>query len=123
VVSKVPVRKLTEDLLDNCMGEAAQSRRLIWKSDTQGLDETLMTALPLSFWDRVDLAFFEGWRIPKPDFNMDDFAAVLNKFEYIYSVGSNQARLRRASVDETIAYLAGEDRKWADFFLAREELQ
>lgn len=123
VVTEVPVRKITEELMNDCMGLRALDRRVIWKSDTQGLDETLMTALPLGFWDRVDLAFFEGWRIKKPGFDLAAFEAILRKFDYIYSMGANKTRVRRASVDETMAYLIGEDRKWADFFLAHDALK
>ncbi len=65
---------------------------------------------------------FEGWRIPKPDFEMKNFEAVLRKFEYIYSIGATKARVRRVSVDETLSYLSGEDRKWADFFLVQDAL-
>ncbi|WP_109310709.1 FkbM family methyltransferase [Ruegeria sp. AU67] len=120
IVAKI--RRITEGLLDKCMGDEASDRRLIWKSDTQGLDEALMSELPESFWQRVDLACFEGWRIDKPSHDEQAFRNVLNSFEYVYIIGSRNKRLRRIGSARCISYLSGRDRKWADFYLSRVEL-
>ncbi|WP_353393966.1 FkbM family methyltransferase [Ruegeria sp. HU-ET01832] len=121
-VIKAPIRKISEQLLDDCMGDEARKRRLIWKSDTQGLDEVLMSELPLGFWQRVDLAVFEGWRIPKPEFDAQAFAAVLKAFDFVYIMGSRNKRLQRTDAEQCMHYLSGTDRRWADVFLSRREL-
>ncbi len=121
-VIKAPIKRISEDLLNECMGQEAVNRRLIWKSDTQGLDEVLISELPLRFWKRVDLAVFEGWRIPKPEYDQQAFRAVLEAFEYVYLMGSRNKRLQQVDVSECVNYLAGNDRRWADIFLSRCEL-
>lgn len=121
-VIKAPVRRISEALLDECMGQEATKYRLIWKSDTQGLDEVLMSELPLNFWNRVDLAIFEGWRIPKPDFDAVAFRKVLEAFDFVYLMRNRNKSLDRINATDCIDYLSGEDRKWGDIFMSRQQL-
>jgi hypothetical protein len=115
-----PVRAISEELLVSLMPEDARGRRLIWKSDTQGLDEFLISTMPLSFWDRVDVLLFEGWRIAKPDFDLEAFAAVLHSFPHAYY--TKRGRARATSAEKIMEYLDADDRKWADFCLTRAPL-
>jgi FkbM family methyltransferase len=53
---------------------------IFYKSDTQGFDEKIASGFSFEFWDRVDSAVFELWRIKKPTFDVDKFKAVLDMF-------------------------------------------
>jgi FkbM family methyltransferase len=121
-VIKAPVRRITEKLLDECMGQLATDRRVIWKSDTQGLDEVLMSELPLRFWQRVDLAVFEGWRIPKPTFDTNAFRSVLDSFDHIYLIRNRGKGLEPIDASSCIEYLSATDRKWGDIYMSCREL-
>lgn len=121
-VIQAPIKRISESLLDECMGPHAAQHRLIWKSDTQGFDEVLMSELPGQFWKRVDLTVFEGWRIPKPEFDAEAFRKVLEAFDFIYLVRSRNKVLDRISPADCIEYLSGDDRKWGDVFMSRQEL-
>lgn len=115
-----PVRRISVGLLAEATPPVARGRRLIWKSDTQGLDEVLMAELPLEFWARVDVAFFEAWRIEKPDFDRAGFRAILNSFPYVWTL--RRARAVRRPVRKVVTYLSGTDRKWTDFCLTRRPI-
>jgi FkbM family methyltransferase len=86
---------------------------LLWKSDTQGLDEMIIAQTPLAIWERLDVALIELWRIQKPDFDRNAFAARLDLFPHRLL---NQARV---STSEVIDYLAGDDWQFADLLLWR----
>jgi len=115
-----PVRRITPELLRAHMPGAGAGRRLIWKSDTQGLDEVLMAEMPPAFWTDVDVALFEGWRIGKPAFDHDAFRAMLDAFPHAYR--RRRGRMQRVEPGDIVAYLAADDRKWTDFCLSRRPL-
>lgn len=112
-----PVRNIGQAIARVEQDEVGKDCRIIWKSDTQGLDEMLMSEMPADFWGKVDLALFEGWRIKKPGFNHDAFRAVLEAFPYAYD--RRRRGLVRTDADAIAAYLQADDRKWTDFCLSR----
>lgn len=57
-------------------------RPVFFKSDTQGYDETLVTALDESFWTNVSGGIIEVWRIAKPAYDREKLGRVLNVFPH-----------------------------------------
>lgn len=90
------------------------NERLIWKSDTQGYDELIISLTPLSVWDRIDAAIIELWRINKPDFDEAAFRHRIDSFPN-KSIGLGN----RSTTAEIIAFLSGNDWHHDDLFLWR----
>jgi FkbM family methyltransferase len=88
--------------------------RIIWKSDTQGYDEMIVTRVPDAVWERVDLAILELWRIAKPGFDRDAFRRRMAAFPNL-SIGV----ARPAGVEEVMDYLSGDDYGFEDLYLWR----
>ncbi len=88
--------------------------RLVWKSDTQGCDELIVSRTPMQIWDRVELAVIELWRIGKPAFDRDAFRRRIEAFPN-KSIGLGQ----RHATDDVLAFLSGEDWQHADLYLWR----
>lgn len=88
--------------------------RVIWKSDTQGYDEAIVTRVPDAIWDRVDMAILELWRIAKPDFNHEVFRRRIAAFPN-RTIGAGN----RATADEVMEYLGGRDWTFSDLYLWR----
>lgn len=90
------------------------SERILWKSDTQGYDELILSETPLDVWSRVDIAMLEMWRIDKPAFDRDAFRERLEAFPH-----RQLGPLGLVSVAEIEAYLAASDWTYCDLFLWR----
>lgn len=58
----------------------ADGAALLWKSDTQGHDELIISRVPWAVWDRVAVALVELWRIDKPAFDRAAFRARIDAF-------------------------------------------
>ena len=116
---EAPIRRISPDLLSRMAPEGARANPFFWKSDTQGMDETLMSSLPLEFWARVNIAMFEAWRIDKPAYDRAAFRAVLENFPHIYFKGARRSVLRESTVDAVLDFLDGTDRKWGDVCVTR----
>jgi FkbM family methyltransferase len=95
---------------------ALQRLPLIWKSDTQGFDELIMTSLEDSFWSRVECGVMEIWRIERPRFDRARLAAILSAYS-IRRFGDDP--LRDVSVREILEFSEGADYKHRDLFFAR----
>lgn len=93
-----------------------QTLPVIWKSDTQGFDEKIMTDLPISFWYKVQAGVMEVWRINKPDFEKSKLATILEQFPILRFA---DAPTRQISVDEILAFSEGRDYSGRDVFFAR----
>jgi FkbM family methyltransferase len=52
----------------------------IYKSDTQGYDETIISAIDPLFWSRVKCGVIELWRIEGKDYDVDSFIRMLDSF-------------------------------------------
>jgi FkbM family methyltransferase len=53
---------------------------IIYKSDTQGFDETIATSLSADFWSNVRGGIFELWRIEGKEYDKESFARILDRF-------------------------------------------
>ena len=101
------------------LGPLPQSLRslpLVWKSDTQGFDELVMTHLTDDFWSRVHAGVMEIWRIERPAFDRDRLGRILGQFA-VRRFGD--APERNVPVDEVLHYSSGVDYQHRDLFFAR----
>ena len=92
------------------------AERLIWKSDTQGHDELIVSRTPLEIWSRVDAAVIELWRIEKPPFDRAAFERRLDAFPH-RAIGADGGGT--ATTGEVMDYLAGVDGAARELFLWR----
>ena len=88
--------------------------RLIWKSDTQGYDELIISMTPISIWNRISCAIVELWRIKKPDFDKAAFRHRIDCFPN-KSIGLDNP----STTEDVMAFLSGEDWHHDDLFLWR----
>jgi FkbM family methyltransferase len=86
--------------------------RVVWKSDTQGYDELIISLTPLEIWDKVDFAIVELWRIRKPNFDRTAFRRRIDMFRY-KSIGSGNC----STTNEILEYLTGDDWCHSDLYL------
>lgn len=90
--------------------------RLIYKSDTQGLDELIVSSIDSSFWSRVDVVLIEIYRIKKPEFDLERFRSFLEGFRNRSLEGIGEG----LSVDEIMAFVdASPDNSFCDLVLWR----
>ena len=92
----------------------AEGERLIWKSDTQGHDELIISLTPMEVWDRVDVAVVELWRIKKPYFDHEAFCQRLDAFAN-KSIGIGN----RNTTAEILEFLGSDDWRHDDLYLWR----
>ncbi|MEJ0018698.1 MAG: FkbM family methyltransferase [Acetobacteraceae bacterium] len=92
----------------------ADDERLIWKSDTQGYDELIISLTPMELWQRIDVAVVELWRIRKPSFDQAEFARRMDDFPN-RSIGVGN----RSSTADILDYLSGDDWQFEDLYLWR----
>ena len=88
---------------------------ILWKSDTQGFDELIVSLMPMDVWMRVNVALLEMWRIEKPEYDREEFRAKLADFPY-RQLGDEE----NVSVDDILDYLRGNDWAFKDLLLWRE---
>jgi FkbM family methyltransferase len=98
--------------------EAARGLPLLWKSDTQGFDEAIMTCLPNGFWSRVIAGVMEIWRIERPAFDRQRLNEVLAEFP-VRRFGDELGR--NVPVAEILEFSAGNDYGHRDLFFARAD--
>jgi FkbM family methyltransferase len=87
---------------------------IIWKSDTQGNDEAIISQTPWDIWNRVCCAIIELWRIHKPLFDSDAFRARIDSFP-----NRSIELARSVSADDVLEYLRGNDWSHVDLYLWR----
>jgi FkbM family methyltransferase len=75
---KIKVRML--DIRHESKKWQASEMPIFYKSDTQGYDESLMTALDMDIWERIHGGIVELWRIKKPEFPKDKLRAILDRY-------------------------------------------
>lgn len=90
-------------------------RGLLWKSDTQGHDELIVSLTPEDIWQRVEFAIIELWRIAKPDFDLDAFLTRIAPF-----AGKSLGASGRANTADVAAFLQAADGRHADLYLWRD---
>ncbi len=89
---------------------------IFYKSDTQGSDEKIATALSLEFWAMVRCGCFELWRIDKPEFDVSKFTEILEQFPN--KVFEKNPTLRVETKD-VLNYLSGRDKNFDDLLFWR----
>ena len=89
---------------------------IFYKSDTQGFDEKIATALSLEFWASVRCGCFELWRIEKPECNVGKFTQILESFPNKVFESNPTARVETQDV---LNYLSGRDRNFDDLLFWR----
>jgi FkbM family methyltransferase len=89
---------------------------IIWKSDTQGFDEVIMTMMPIEFWDRVHVGVMEMWRIVRSDYDTGRLAAIFERFAIRRSSLKPELNL---SVKEILEFANGSDYAAADVYFAK----
>lgn len=90
------------------------STALLWKSDTQGFDEVIVSATPMSIWQRIDVALIEIWRIAKPDFDHEAFRLRLDSFP-----NRQLDEQKGVSAQDVLDYLSGDDYQHKDLLMWR----
>jgi len=87
---------------------------ILWKSDTQGFDELIVSRTPDRVWDKVRCAVIEVWRIDKPDFDKKEFCRRIDSF-----ANKQLGDEKISSSEDVMAYLASRDRAHTDLLLWR----
>jgi FkbM family methyltransferase len=78
-VIKVDIKNAGEESrkwMNSCVSD------FIYKSDTQGHDETIVSAIDPLFWPRVKCGVLELWRIGGKEYNVDAFVRMLDSFPF-----------------------------------------
>ncbi len=114
--SKVKCLTATAENVLGAFSPGTISYPILWKSDTQGFDETIVTTLPDSFWERVHAGVMEVWRIEKPAVDYPRLATILGRFPNRYFAGAPD---RILSTDEIIQYSKGTDYSHQDLCFVR----
>jgi FkbM family methyltransferase len=96
--------------------EKLGSRRIIWKSDTQGYDLFIASQFSEEFWKHVDIALFELWRISGPALDEKRFASIAQEFSRRCFVSNPAASL---SVSEIIEFIHSNDGRAEDLLMIR----
>jgi FkbM family methyltransferase len=91
-----------------------EQQHVIWKSDTQGYDELIISLTPMELWERVDAAVVELWRIKKPRFDQDAFCRRIDGFGK-KSIGIGNL----CTTAEILQFLHGDDWRHQDLYLWR----
>jgi FkbM family methyltransferase len=89
---------------------------IMWKSDTQGSDELLVTSMGDDFWARVCVGVMEISRIERPAFDSQRLARILAGFP-IRRFGDSTAK--NVAVEDILEFGAGRDGSHRDLFFAR----
>ena len=102
------------DAQDWARQHLARSERIILKTDTQGMDETIATRIPLDVWRRVMFACIEIWRIEKPAFDQRLFREIVESFPF-----RSFRSAENGPVDDILEYASGTDWQFYDLYLWR----
>lgn len=74
---------------------------LVWKSDTQGMDEMIASQLPFEFWSKYVIGgSMEIWNIPKQEYDLDYLCKIFDLFSVKFSQRTADAELVRVSTGE-----------------------
>ena len=95
----------------------ADPRPIFYKSDTQGYDETIISALPTDFWDRVYGGIFEIRKIKGKSFSKDKILAMLA------NTSSKCRRDRKRNYTKDIIEIIEDDKRCRDYDICFELTQ
>jgi FkbM family methyltransferase len=106
----------TKDVAAEYGAWMASGRRIFYKSDTEGFDEFIAASIPAAFWPQVFAGIMELWRIKKPAFDIERFAAVLDHFPNKIFLANADMRVAEAPVttSDILDYVKGSDRLHRD---------
>jgi FkbM family methyltransferase len=89
---------------------------LVYKSDTEGLDEVIFTHLGTNFWKKIECAMLEISRIPDKKIDYDNMNEIYkNHFSKIYSLNRNSF----LEFSEYVTYSNGTDRTFDDILFIK----
>ena len=100
-----------KDVGAECADWMERGRRVFYKSDTQGFDEVIATAIRAELWLRVFAGIMEVWQIDKPSFNTEVLAAILDRFpNKVFLANADLALTEvRVTTDDVLTYIKGDD--------------
>lgn len=76
----------TEDAFNMIMQSKQDADRIVWKSDTQGHDLKIISSMPSSFWNQVDVAMIEVRSSTSDNAEIERFLDIAATYKYRYSV-------------------------------------
>jgi|GEM_PF-3238545 len=89
---------------------------LVYKSDTEGLDELIFTHLGTNIWKKIECAMLEISRIPDKNIDYDNMNVIYkNHFSKIYSTNKNSY----LEFSEYVTYSSGTDRTFDDILFIK----
>ena len=89
---------------------------ILYKSDTQGFDETIACALDPDFWQRVKVGIFELWRLPGKRYDRERLARMLDAFPNKMLEKAPQEHL---STGQVLQFLESADQAFDDLYVWR----
>lgn len=92
------------------------SAEIIYKSDTQGSDESIAASFDIGFWKHVKIGIFELWRLAGKTHNPDAFARVLDLYPNKMFENNPGTQMKTKEVME---YLSGDDKEFDDLLVWR----
>jgi FkbM family methyltransferase len=107
IISSVETKKAAVE----CAAWMDRGRRVFYKSDTQGFDEVIATAIQPEFWPRVFAGIMELWCIKKPPFDAEVLAAILDSFPNKMFLANSDMRVSETPVStvEALNYALGDN--------------
>ncbi|MDP8996062.1 MAG: FkbM family methyltransferase [Pseudomonadota bacterium] len=108
--TEVEVRSVAEWMTDTLSKDGS----ILWKSDTQGYDELIVSETPEKIWKKIDVALMELWRIEKPSYNVSAFERRIESFPNRSLGGKVGVNTR-----EIMNYLNASDWQFLDLLLWR----
>lgn len=114
--STVSCLAASEEALLSALPPSARTLPVLYKSDIQGLDEIVATALPASFWGRVHAGVMELSRIERPAFDPRALTTMLAKFPVLRFGTRPEQNLR---MEDVLAHCQGTDGRHEDLYFAR----
>lgn len=83
--------------------------RLVWKSDTQGHDLKIAAALPLAFWQRVDVALIEVTSVNADSAELAAFQRILAEFPTRRSIKFGAREISAERIADFVAQGSGSE--------------
>jgi hypothetical protein len=107
----------TKDVAVESAAWAKGGRRIFYKSDTEGFDELIATAILPEVWRHIFAGFIEIWRIKKPPIDTKVLASILDSFPNKIFLANPDTRVTetRVSTAEVLSYVEVNDRTHVDF--------
>jgi FkbM family methyltransferase len=91
-------------------------QRIFYKSDTEGFDELVASAIRPEVWSRVFAGMIEIWNIKKPPYDQALFASILDRFPNKVFLANADTRVSelRVSTADVLNYINGGNRQHRD---------